>query len=852
VVTGYCCTHFKDQAIISFGTSTKKQRRNTEDDDEDTATCALCDQLCPLCPVLRKGKTVNPCDRIFTDEFVEEHGLLGVEGVPAHESNRSKPRGCDACRRKIGRVSQRAKACSESYFDFLDACETTAGGTVAPRKDLPAGPMRAWAAFVGPQGDVAGAARVEQFNVDCCEKLFDYTVPEMLRPPYKLFLEQLGVDEDVQTVCEDTARIARFMLAVQGNHFFGTAVGRGVRAKAGEKIPIVRGLQTGSSWLMMYGSTDAILRAFNKIGVTLAPRTASREQRTAANNWLEYLDIDQGCDAVFWLDNINAVVFPDRFLPRHRDDKQASEFDSLPSMAEEDLAKISCSCTLKGVCGPGCKCTRNIVLCSPTTCACPCTLLQRPMAGHRGLLGAWVHNKEMAIAAVPAGPTQARINPVHEKGSSDTRSACKNMNAITSVVGNLKRSVAAPPLTKGEVRAAYRDLSDIPAAALLASGCSVANVRAEGRARTMQGLQDMIDLYKDFSKNQDQWREMHRVTARVQAETEWETTFLAAHTKALAFFGGPAASSTVNDAAAHLARVTQLTVGNFCADGQVAARQSLFLGLARDHVSSLQRPAITRIAIMKEWEAQHDLAEREKRARVDTLAGQAVRDMWAAALPNKPEPFSMDDGRDLRAWRDFSKLLTGTRCESRALRTIKEAIAAARDPALAELLALEQVRGTVDDDAAKDAGAGAGCGLDMKMMKMVDESPGNYRAVERQIEQCRRVTGVTTDPVPAGQGVVFPFRTGPVAAGAEDVVYSTPKPARADADATCPKPKLTAIFEDDVAPAAHPPALPDDAEPVPAGTEIAKFLIGILDWGVKQVPPSTPPSPLPVRCHTRP
>ena len=34
-------------------------------------------------------------------------------------------------------------------------------------------------------------------------------------------------------------------------------------------------------------------------------------------------------------------------------------------------------------------------------------------------------------AAVPAGPAQAWINMVHEKESSDTRSACKNMNAIT-------------------------------------------------------------------------------------------------------------------------------------------------------------------------------------------------------------------------------------------------------------------------------------------------------------------------------------------------------------------------------------------------------------------------------------
>ena len=50
-------------------------------------------------------------------------------------------------------------------------------------------------------------------------------------------------------------------------------------------------------------------------------------------------------------------------------------------------------------------------------------------------------------AAVPAGPAQAWINTVHKKESSDTRSACKKMNAITSAVGNLKRSVAASPLT---------------------------------------------------------------------------------------------------------------------------------------------------------------------------------------------------------------------------------------------------------------------------------------------------------------------------------------------------------------------------------------------------------------------
>ena len=50
-------------------------------------------------------------------------------------------------------------------------------------------------------------------------------------------------------------------------------------------------------------------------------------------------------------------------------------------------------------------------------------------------------------AAVPTGPAQAWINTVHKKESSDTHSACKNMNAIASVVGNLKRSVAASPLT---------------------------------------------------------------------------------------------------------------------------------------------------------------------------------------------------------------------------------------------------------------------------------------------------------------------------------------------------------------------------------------------------------------------
>ena len=48
-------------------------------------------------------------------------------------------------------------------------------------------------------------------------------------------------------------------------------------------------------------------------------------------------------------------------------------------------------------------------------------------------------------AAVPAGPAQAWINTVHEKRSPDARSACKNMNAITSVVGNLEA-----PSTRGQ------------------------------------------------------------------------------------------------------------------------------------------------------------------------------------------------------------------------------------------------------------------------------------------------------------------------------------------------------------------------------------------------------------------
>jgi hypothetical protein len=93
-----------------------------------------------------------------------------------------------------------------------------------------------------------------------------------------------GSAEDVHSAPAKLQKIAKFWLAIQGNYYFGTVIGRGKNA-AGQEAVAVTGLQDHFAWLVSYGSTDTVLRAFKDIGVTLAVRTHGKKTAAAALNW---------------------------------------------------------------------------------------------------------------------------------------------------------------------------------------------------------------------------------------------------------------------------------------------------------------------------------------------------------------------------------------------------------------------------------------------------------------------------------------------------------------------------------------------------------------------------------------
>jgi hypothetical protein len=207
------------------------------------------------------------------------------------------------------------------------------------------------------------------------EHRFPYVdVPAALAQPFAEICRGYEVSpdsvssKDVVPKMDSAKHKVMMALCMQGHHFLGQATGRALIMK---DTYIFSGLQRRHAKLLDLGNTDMIFSELNKCGVANSKSWCGRELTRLATEWKSRLDLKPNCSKAAWIDNFELIFWHQYFTAIEGKVPLASLGGDLPS--DEELAAIRCRCPDGRGCVTGaCSCNKAGFPCSPKLCLCSC------------------------------------------------------------------------------------------------------------------------------------------------------------------------------------------------------------------------------------------------------------------------------------------------------------------------------------------------------------------------------------------------------------------------------------------------------------------------------------------------